>query len=450
VLPFRPLVDDTADPALELGMTDTLVTKLSRLPGLVVSPLSSSRVHAARNQDPLAAGRGLDVDTVLEGHVLIRANRVRVTARLLDVASGVALWSGSFEEPVDQFFHTQEALASQVVSALQIEMSERDRVAMLDRPTNDVRAWQLYMNGRYHWERKTPEGFHRALEFYEEAERLDPRFALAAVGQADSWAVLGVFAALPPGDAFARAGAAAERALELAPDLPEAIAAMGHVLVQGRRDWRGGERLYRKALAANPRNAQCRMWLANDCAFQGRLREALAEAQRAQEDEPLSLTFAANVGNILYFMRDYETARAQLEPLIEAAPEFNLARNHLARVLIESGAPAKAIALLEDHRSLAPGSLSNLARAFAATGQHELATAELHRLEQLGAKGFGVGYDVALIHAALGDRDRALDGIERGARDGSQGIGFLNSEPGFDLIRNEARFREVSQELGLG
>ena len=286
VLPFGPLIEGVGDPALEFGMTDTLITRLSALPGLVVRPLSSVRTYAAAQQDPLQAGRELRAEAVLEGHVLIRGNRVRVTARLLEVATGAALWSDSFEEPLDQFFAAQDALAGQVVTALQIEMTDRDRLKLLDRPTSNVRAWQLYSNGRYYFERKTPEGFRRALEYYEAAEKLDPTFSLAAVGQADAWAVLGVFSAMPPADAFARAGAAAERALGLAPDLPEALATMGHVLVQGRRDWRAGERLYRRAIAAKPRFAQCRMWLANDCAYQGRMREALSEAGTRRNSNP--------------------------------------------------------------------------------------------------------------------------------------------------------------------
>jgi DNA-binding winged helix-turn-helix (wHTH) protein/TolB-like protein/Flp pilus assembly protein TadD len=450
VLPFRPLVEGASDPALEIGMADALITRLSTLPGLIVRPLSSVRAYAAAEQDPLHAGRELDVEAVLEGHVLIRSNRVRVTARLLEIADGSALWSGSFEEPLDQFFAAQDALAGQVVSALQIEMTDRDRLQLLAHPTDNVAAWQLYLNGRHYWERKTPEAMYRSIEYFEAAEKLDPAFALAAVGQADSWAVLGVYHVLPTAEAFGRAGEAAERALAIAPELPEALAAMGHVLVQGRRDWQGGERLYRRALKAKPRFAQCHMWVANNAAFQGRLNEAIAGARHAQELEPLSLTFAANVGLILYVMRDYASAMAQLTPLVEAAPEFSLARNHLARVLLTTGSPEKAIEVLGGKSSPAPGGLATLGRAYAATGQRDLAAAEIRQLEERGARGIGVGYDLALIYMALGDQDRALDAIERGVQDGSQGITFLNLEPAFDPIRNHPRFRAVSRAVGLG
>ena len=164
----------------------------------------------------------------------------------------------------------------------------------------------------------------------------------------------------------------------------------------------------------------------------------------------MSLTFAANVGLILYYMRDYASAAAQLTPLVEAAPEFALARNHLARVLLATGSPGKAIDLLGGKASPAPGGLATLGRAYAATGQRDLAAAEIRRLEERGAQGIGVGCDLALIYVALGDQDRALDAVERGLHDGSQMIASLNLDPGFDPIRNHPRFRAVSRAVGLG
>jgi TolB-like protein/Flp pilus assembly protein TadD len=450
VLPFRPLVEGASDPALEIGMTDTLITRLSGVPGLVVRPLSSVRAYATAERDPLEVGRALDAEAVLEGHVLVRGNRVRVTARLLGTADGSALWNGSFEEPLEEYFAAQDAVASQVVAALQIELSEAARLQLLDHPTDNVEAWQLYLNGRHHWERKSPEAIYRAIGYYEAAERLDPRFALAAVGQADAWALLGLFSILPTAEAFGRAGAAAERALAISPGLPEALASMGHVLVQGRRDWQGGERLYLKALEIRPRFAQCHMWLANLRAFLRRLDEALEGARHAQELEPLSLTFAANVGLILYYRRDYASANARLEPLVEAAPEFALARSHLARVLLAQGEPGKVIDLLGGRSLAAPGGLATLGRAYAATRQRDLALAEVRRLEERGAKGIGIGCDVALIHVALGETERALEAVERGLQDGSQQLAGINIEPGFDSIRDHPRFRAVSRAAGLG
>ncbi len=450
VLPFKPLVEQVGDEALEFGIAETLINRLSGLPGVTVTPLSSVRQFAGANQDPLAAGRALAVAAVIEGHVQFQPDRIRLTARLLDVRDGSALWVGSFDEQSHDFFAVQDSLARQLVEALSVNLSEEDRRRLTRHYTEDIEAWQLYLNGRYHWDRKSEDGLSKAIQYYTAAERRDPRFALPAAGLADAWAVFGVFGILPPGVAFPRARQAAERAISLDSQLAEAQAALGHLQVQQSREWVDGERLYRLALDLNPGYAQAVMWLANNHAFQNRLPEALVEAQRAQSIEPMSLTFAANVGMIQTMARNYDAAIAQLVGLVDAAPQAALPRNHLAHAYCLRGEPKEALRVLEGHPQPVPGSFSNLGRAYALDGQLVAAQREIKRVEALGARGFGVGYDLALVHAALGDRAAALDALERGVADSSQTIGFLNSEPGLDSIRDDARFRVVSRQLGLG
>jgi tetratricopeptide (TPR) repeat protein len=192
------------------------------------------------------------------------------------------------------------------------------------------------------------------------------------------------------------------------------------------------------------------MWLANDCLFQGRHGEALREGQHAQSLEPTSFAFASNVGMIRYFLRDYDTAIAQLASVVEAAPGAELPRRHLARVHIARRDGAEALKLVEQLPDVGPGWFGDRGRAYATLGRIDDTRAELAKLEALGRKGFGVGYEMAQVHAALGDESAALAALERGLRDSSQLIGFLNSEPAFDAVRNEPRFRAVSQALGLG
>jgi len=450
VLPFQPIVANARNEALEFGMAETLINRLSGLPGAVVAPLSSVRRYAKPDQDPVSAGRDLAVAAVLHGHVQVQQDHVRVTARLLDVRNGSALWSGQFDERLSEFFAMQDSLAQQVVEALSLDLSEDARRRLYRRETENVEAWQLYLNARYHWDRKSDDGFRRAIEFYSAAMELDPQFALPAAGLADVWAVFGVFNIMPPVAAFSAARAVAQRAIALDGQLAEAHAALGHVMVQADRDWKGGERLYRLALALKPRYAQAVMWLANNHCYQGRIRDALAAAQQAQALEPMSVTFAANVGMIRYFARDFAAAHDQLASLVEAAPQFAVARHHLARVHMARGDASKALALLEGYSQRAPGSLSNLGRALALNGKVDAARRELAGLEALGEQGFGVGYDVALIWTALGEHEQALSALERAVGDGSQTIGFMNSEPGLDPIRDHPRFRAVSQRLGLG
>ena len=450
VLPFKPLVEQAPDQAMELGIAETLINRLSSLPDVTVTPLSSVRRYAGSEQDPLAAGRDLDVAAVIEGHVQFQPDRVRLTARLLDVQTGAALWSGSFDEKPADYFALQDSLARQLVDALSVELSEEAQQRLTQHYTESVEAWQLYLNGRFHWDRRNEEAIRKAIQYYEAAERVDPLFALPAVGLADAWAAFGVFGVVPPGDAFTRARLAAERAISLDDQLAAAQASLGHILVQQSRDWAGGERQYRYALKLNPNYAQAFFWLGNLHAYKGRLPEALVETQRAQSLEPMSLAFAANVGLIRYFMRDFDAALAQLEGLVEAAPQALLARNHLGRVYSAMGKAGMAVQVLEGHPGPMAGSFSNLGRAYALDGQLDAARREIARVEDLGKRGFGVGFDLAIVHAALGERELALAALERGEHDVSQMIGFLNSEPGLDSIREDPRFRAVSQRLRLG
>jgi len=449
VLPFKPLLEPDANAAIELGITETTINRLSELPGIVVSPLSSVRRFTGAGVDPLEAGRTLGVAAVLDGHVQVDKDRLRLTARLLDVRDGRSLWSGRFNEPLGDFFAIQESIASQVVRALSVELSDEQRSRLARRDTVDPEAWQLYLNGRYHWDRKTEEGFLRSIEFYEAAAKRDPAFALPHVGLADALAVLGVFDMRPPAAVFPPSRLAAQRAVELDDRLAEAHASLGHVAVQFDRNWREGERLYRIALELRPSYAQAVMWLANNHLVQGRIPEALSEARHAQLLEPMSLTFAANVGLVLSYTGRLDAAYRQLIGLHEAAPQSALVRHHLARVHIFRGEPAEAIRLLEGFKARAPQGLSNLGRAYALAGRTEDARAEIARLHGLGRQGLGVGNYLALIHAALGEREPALAALELGLEDHSQQMGFLNLDPGIEILRDEPRFRAVMEQVGL-
>ena len=450
VLPFKPLVESAANEAIELGITESMINRLSELPGVVVSPLSSVRRFSGPSVDPQEAGRTLRVAAVLDGHVQVDQGRLRLTARLIDVNDGRSLWAGSFNERLDDFFSVQQSLANQVVQALSLELSDAQRSRLARRDTADAEAWQLYLNGRYHWDRKTEDGILRSIEFYQAAAARDPQFALPHAGLADAYAVLGVFSLRPPAAVFPLSRAAAERAVELDGQLSEAHASLGHVATQFDRAWREGERLYRLALGLRPTYAQAVMWLANNHLMQGRVPEALSEARQAQLLEPMSLTFAANVGMVLSYAGRLDAALEQLAGLAEAAPESPVVRHHLARLHVFRGEPAEAIRLLEGFNARAPGSLGNLGRAYALAGRTDDARAQIAQLQAMGTEGFGVGYDIALIHAALGDREAALAALERALTDHSQMVGFINVDPGFDGIREEPRFRAVVNQLGLG
>jgi DNA-binding winged helix-turn-helix (wHTH) protein/TolB-like protein/Tfp pilus assembly protein PilF len=449
VLPFKPLLADARNEAIEIGMAELLINRLSTLPDIVVTPLSSVRRFAAVDQDPLQAGRSLDVAAVVDGTVQMQHGRVRLTARLLDVASGRSLWAGEFTEDVGDFFAVQDALVTQLVAALAVDIPADVRRRLVAHTTTNSEAWQLYANGRYQLERREPDAFRRAREFFEAAIELDPRFALAFTGLSEAWVLSNTFAMVPPGPAFQQARAAAQRALEIDPQLPEALTALGHVFTQYDRDWAGARALYRKSLELAPNAGWTHAFLALNLVQSGPIREALDHIERAQRLEPAAVPFMALGGFLQYHAREFDGARRRLQVLFDSAPEAALPRHFLARVLLAQGDAAGALRLLEDWNKPAPGSYSTLGRAHAALGQVDQARAELARVEGEGTKGFGVAFDLALLHLALGDRERALDALERAPADRSQMVGYLHVEPALDPIRNEPRLHAVARAVGL-
>lgn len=450
VLPFRPLLPDARNSAMELGVTEMLVNRLSRLPDLVVAPLSSVMRFTALDVDPLEAGRKLGVDAVVDGRLQIQDDQVRLTARLVAVDGGTSLWANSFTERVGGLLAVQDSLAMQLASALTTKLSDETRSGMLAQETTDVEAWQLYANGRYQLERRDAASLRRAIEFFEAALRRDPRFAPASAGLSDAHALTAVFGIAPPVRAFQQARLAAVRALELDPRLPTAHMALGHVVTQYDRDLEAGRRHYLQALKLQPEFARAMGQMALNLTQAGDLAGATEYIRRAQALEPANFAYLALSGWVRYFARAYDDSERELSRLVEAAPQAALPRHFLAHTLLIRGKGEEALALLEARNDPAPTAFSSLARAYAQTGNIPAAKTEIDRLEALGAQGFGVGFALALIHVDLGDRDRALAALVRGVDDHSQMQGYLNVEPALDPVRDDPRFRAISQRLGLG
>jgi DNA-binding winged helix-turn-helix (wHTH) protein/TolB-like protein/Flp pilus assembly protein TadD len=450
VLPFRPLLAASRNEAIEIGIAELLINRLSALPGVVVPPLSSVRRFSAVDQDPLQAGRALDVAAVLDGTVQIEGQRVRLTARLLDVGTGESLWAGNYTEPLGEFFAMQDALVTQLVSALAIEASPELRARLTRHTTTDAEAWQLYANGRFQLEQRDSDSLARARVFFEAAVARDPRFALAITGLSESWALAGVFVVVPPAEALEQARVAAQRALAIDPGLPDALAAMGHVLTQLDHDWSGGRRLYEQSLALEPKAARTLALLALNLTQTGQLDAALERIDRAQALEPAAMPFIALAGWVRLHARSFDDAARSLGRLVEAAPQANLPRQFLARVKLAQGDASAAIGLLEGRNLPAPGSYSTLGQAYAMVGNLTGAQQEIARVEAEGDKGFGVGYDLALMYQAVGDRARALDALERAIDDHSQMLGYLLVDPAMDPLRDDPRARAVAQRIGLG
>jgi TolB-like protein/cytochrome c-type biogenesis protein CcmH/NrfG len=443
VLPFNPLLPEAADPALELGMADTLITQLSRIPGLRVTPLTAARSFDEPGRDPLAAGRALGVDAVLEGSLQVDQQRLRVSARLLRVADGHALWSGDFDEPITSLFELQDAVARKVMMALALQLSA-DQAQRVTRPaTRSMAAYQHYVNGLYLWQRRAPE----AAAQFEAALREDPQYAQAWSGLAGALAAQAVYGYAPPQAVFPRAKQAALQAIALDPALAQARGALAHVLVQYEQRYWEGEQEYLRVLSLDPADANTWMRLALVRAMLGRLDEAQADMTHARDLEPMNLAYATNVGLILYLKRDYAAAAQELNRVLELDPAADSARALLARVLLAQGDAEGAIREFQRQRRPVPGGDGDLGRAYAHAGRVEDAQAEIERLQRRANDGYGVAYDIAGIYAALGDVASACESLQRAVDDHSQLLGFLASDPAMDPLREVPCLGKVQQRL---
>lgn len=447
VLPFRPLSADDRNESLELGMAETLIMQLNGI-DLKVRPLSAVRRFADLEQDAVLAGRALGADTVLEGYLQREGNRLRVTARLLDVTDGQQLWADRYDESFTDIFFVQDSIAAKVRDALtQAPLSARSPA--LRRYTEDAEAYQLYLGGRFYRQRGNEAGLRSALAHFRQAIERDPGFALAYVGLADSYSVLGVFGIIAPHDVFPQAQQAAGKALELAPDLGEAYASLGHIKVQYEHDWSGGEQALRRAIELNPNYAPAHQWLGLYLASSGRFDEGLAALHDAQALEPSAPIYSALIGMVLTYQRRYDEAVVRLETTLEMDPALAAAHTYLAAACMHRGEFDRALEHLGRASSLTPGSAAYRGRIYALSGRNGEALAEIERLLELSRERYVAAYDIATIYAQLGDVDETFAWLERAFEDRSQLIAWVPWDPAFDSVREDARYARVVRRLNV-
>jgi TolB-like protein/DNA-binding winged helix-turn-helix (wHTH) protein/Tfp pilus assembly protein PilF len=446
VLPFKPLTESDRNESLELGMTETLISGLNGNSRLQVAPLSSVRRYAGGEQDALTAGRQLGVAAVLEGYLQRAGDRLRVSVRLLDTRDGRQLVADSYDESFTDIFSVQDAIASRVQDAFMAELVG-DAVS-LPHETRDAEAYQLYANGRFYL-RRNEAGMRRAIAYFSGAIERDPEFARAYVGLAEAYALLGVYGAIAPRDAFPNARAAVDKALLLDPELGEAYAQLGHIKVQYERDWPAAATAFDRAIALSPSYAPAHQWVGHYLAYMGNIDEGLARIRDAQQLEPASPAYAALIGMFLNYQRRYDEAIDQLTKTLEMDPSLDLAHTHLAVAYMYRGEFELAIDELARTSSVTPGSSGYLGQIYALSGRRDEALAEIERLMAASGDRPVAAHDIATIYAALGDADSTFQWLDRALEDQSQMLGWIRWNPVFDSIRGDARYAAFMQRLKL-
>jgi serine/threonine-protein kinase len=453
VLPFKPIVEQSRDEALELGMADTLIARLSNSGKFIVRPLSSVRRYGGLEQDPQAAGRELGVESVLDGSLQRAADRIRLTARLINVVDGASLWVGTFDEKATDVFAVQDAISERVAGALAVPLSNEDRQHLTKRYTQNIEAYDLYLKGRYYWNKLIPPGVRRSIQFFQQAIDLDPTYALAYAGIAEAYRSLPINSDVPPDDAFPLAHAAAAKALEIDEMLADVHATLSILNSWYDWDWESAEREAKRAITLNPNSSEAHRANALLLSALGRQKEAIVAAAQARELDPLALLTRTHEALFLYYDGRYEEAREKLIKTLDIDPNFWIALLTLAKIYIRQGQYGDALAELNRARVSSGGNtqtISLIGYASALSGDRAQALTMLDELKDLSRQRYVPPYCIAMIHHGLGEDELTLDWLERAhnVRDVLLSA-FITVDPSWDRLRTTPRFVRILKGMNL-
>ena len=451
VLPFENLSRDRDNAYFAEGVQEEIITRLAKIADLKVISRTSTQRYKSSPDDLSQIAERLGVSSILEGSVQKAADRVRVSVQLIDATTEAHLWADTYDRALTDIFAVESDIAKTVADTLRAKLTGSEKNAIASRPTENSEAHQLYLKGRYFWNKRTANDFKTAIAYFEQAIDRDRNFALAYAGLADTYVLLSGFAVASPKESFPKARAAAEKALNLDNSLAEAHTSLGQTLFAYDLNLIEAEREFRRAIELNPNYATAHHWYAESILIPlGRFDEAIAESRRALELDPLSIIINADLGAVLFNARKYDEAIEQLRKTLEMDPQFYYAHWGLGQALEMKGLTAEAIAEYEKSAALSddPFPLALLAHLYAKLGQKEKAQEILVRVREMSKQRYVAPYTFALIHLGLGEKDQALEFLEKDyeERDGYN-IAFLKVDRFLDPLRGDARFEALVQKV---
>jgi DNA-binding winged helix-turn-helix (wHTH) protein/tetratricopeptide (TPR) repeat protein len=450
VLPFANPVGGQLLEVLGDGITESLINSLSQLPQLRV--FARETAFRYRGADPRATGRALGARTVLSGEVRQSDGTLVIGVELLDVAGGERIWSAQYACPLSALPAAQAEIATSVTGALRLKITSEERLRLAKRYTENTDAYNLYLKGRYFWNKYAARWVKKGIECFQQAIEIDGAYALAHAGVADCYFRLSAVH-LPPQEALPKASAAAHRAVELDDSLAEAHASLAMIKFWYDYDWPGAEREFRRALELNPGAALARQRYGEYLMFTERYEEALAELRLAQSLDPLSLWIGVSLSTTLYLMGRYEQAVEQLQKALEMDPHYYPARFCLGMIYLRQGRPAEAVAEFQKARQAEEDSsfaLGFIGYAHAVAGRKGEAEQVLQTLLAESAAGYVSPYGVALIYVGLGERERAFEWLEKLYEGRDEWTLWLRVAPELEELRGDARFRSLIERIGSG
>lgn len=451
VLPFVHLSSDPDDEFFCDGLAEELLNALARVDGLKVAARTSSFSYKGKDVNVGEIGKSLGVRTVLEGSVRKLGNRLRITAQLIDALNGYHLWSERYDREMRDIFEIQDEITLAVVSALKLKLFGAEKSAVLKKATTNTGAHELYLKGRYNWNKMEGVALNRAVEYYRRALEIDPNYALAYAGLSDAYVLLVNHAGAPLKETIPMAAAAAEKAIELDPELAEGYTSLGLVKTFYDWDWPGAEAALRRAVELNPRSSHARHILAIRLCFGGLIDEGAEQLRVAHELDPLSPSINEHMAWPYYYTRDYDWAIDQLEKTIEMEPGFKNVHFRLGLAYLQKGMYERAIEKIQDAQKISfdRDALAWLGYAKALMGQEAEARAVLADLQTIAAERYVPSYGFAIIHLGLGEKDKAFEWLERGAAEHDYWLAFILIDPDLDVLRGDPRFDALVRLVGI-
>ena len=452
VLPFENLSGDASQEYFSDGLTEEMITQLSRLnpERLRVIARTSSLRYKGTRKSIREIGRELGVSHVLEGSLRRDADRVRISAQLIQVSDETHLWAESYERSLGDILKLQSEVAQAIAREIRVKLSSREKRRLTAVHEVAPAAYEAYLKGRHLWNKRTEEGMRTSISYYEDAIRKSPDYAMAWAGVADSYVMLACRGMVPAKETFRKAKAAARKALDLDRELGDAHGSLAHVRLHD-WDWEGLEKDFQRAIELNPADAIVYYWYGEFLMSLGRPDDAIAVTGKAYQTDPLSPVIGASLGMILYLARKYDQAATVLQRVQNISPEHFLPHMRLGLVQIQQGKSEEAICELETSVRLASQSTETVAAhamAHGAAGNLHQAYALANELEAGRDKRYVLPYNFAKIYSACRDVEKTFAWLERAYDDGSPDLIELNSEPIFDPIRGDPRFAKLMRRIG--
>jgi TolB-like protein/DNA-binding winged helix-turn-helix (wHTH) protein/Tfp pilus assembly protein PilF len=455
VLPFDNLTGDPGEDYLTDGLTEEMITQLGRLDPQRLGVIARTSVmHYKSNREQLGRiGGELGVQYLLEGSVRRDVEKVRVTAQLIQIKDQTHLWAKEYDREPKELLVLEGEIAHEIADEIQIALGTRKPITVPGQPTLSTQtyeAYDLYLKGQYFWNKRTIEGFHRAIDYFQQAIAKDPDYARAYAGLADSYALLSGYSLAPQSEYMPKARAAALRALEIDQSLPEAHTALALIVQNYDWDWQTAEKEYRRAIELNPNYATAHHWYAEHLSWLGRFDEALLESERARQLDPLSLIIKADHGAILYFSRRYDAAIQQFQAVLDMEPNFPRA-GLVVYTYIEKGLFTEAVAEVEKRRpgGYGPWTWAVQAYVYGRSGQQLQARRALEKLKDLNRRQAMDPAAILWAYVGTGDKEQVFVWLEKAYSQHSNALTTLKVDPAYDWLRDDPRFQSLLRRVGL-